>query len=232
MESLLELAPLLTSLLAKLNDYASPSAGSPVDASFGPGVSSGLRLVGPPQIAAPSRSLTTPASLSHPSITLPFQFNFFDLTGTESKYTSLAIDGESRVLNLLTHYSYAKLSSLELVVFPKAESLAYPQTFDAVWATSDSVITGTDIISVYGSQRVTFGGPVSSSLPIIMPCDLKSLNPVIRDSVVYKDTPKLFIAFYQNKDNVALGVSKAVICGSIIIRGTVECSSVRPAPTK
>nr|QQG34652.1 polyprotein [Davidia involucrata marafivirus 1] len=231
MEELLALLPALRELLSKNSSDAHPSSPQTVAPAILPGSSSGMRLVSPPRLPAPVRSLTTPASLAQDSISLPFQFTYYTITGVETGSTSLDVSGKDVILNLIKPFSHARLISLEAVVFPYSASLTYPQTFDAVWSTADSVIAGADIINVYGAQRVTFGGPVSSSVLITIPADLKTMNPILRDSVTYKDCPKLNLAFYTNHDNLALG-TKTPNCGAVIIRGVIQGSSVRPTPTK
>nr|AAQ08826.1 25kDa coat protein [Grapevine Red Globe virus] len=231
MESLLSLAPLLSELLSKIN--ASPSAApapQPLGSDILPGDRSDVRMVAPPKLPPAPRSIHSSPPLASPYVDLPFQFIFYDLTNAETGFTSLDLASKPPFLSLTSPYAYAVLQSLELTVFPKNPSYTYPMSFDAHWHSSSVSITGSQILSTYGGTRVTFGGPITSSNPIILPADLRSTNPVVKDTVSYNNTPKLTVAFHKNTDAPAVSVTTPVIYGSIVIRGVVRCSSVRATP--
>nr|UTM04030.1 coat protein [Grapevine Red Globe virus] len=231
MESLLSLAPLLSELLSKIN--ASPSAApapQPLGSDVLPGDRSDVRLVAPPRLPATPPAITPSPRVNSPYVDLPFQFVFYDLTNAETGFTSLEISSKAPFLSLTSSYAYATLQSLEMTVFPKNASYTYPMSFDALWHSAAVTITGSQILSTYGGTRVTFGGPITSSNPIVLPADLRSTNPVVKDTVSYNNTPKLTVAFHKNPEAPAVSVTAPVIYGSIVIRGVVRCSSVRVTP--
>ncbi|AWB13379.1 polyprotein [Alfalfa virus F] len=231
-EALAQLLPLIQGgrdLLASTSDVSSPSS---AQAEKSPaGSSPDARVLRAPPLPSPARQLSTPVSTSSLSIDLPFQWNFFDLTGTETKSASISIAGSSHITELLPQYRYARLINLELVVFPMAISMKYPQTVDVVWCTADQTITDGKIMATYGSQRISVGGPLNMSSHSILPANLSSLNPVVKDSVTYNDTPKLCVRFYENSDCKALGIT-APICASLFIRGNIQLSSPTATPSK
>nr|WCR76259.1 polyprotein [Alfalfa virus F] len=232
LEALSQLLPLIQGgrdLLASTSDV--PQA-NPSQAEKSPaGSSPDARVLRAPPLPSPARQLSTPVSASPLSIELPFQWNYFDLTGTETKSSSLSIAASTHITELLPQYRYAKLINLELVVFPMAISMKYPQTVDVVWCTADQTITDGKIMATYGSQRISVGGPLNMSSHSILPANLSSLNPVVKDSVTYNDTPKICVRFYENADCKDLGI-KAPICASLFIRGNIQLSSPTATPSK
>nr|WPD94566.1 coat protein [Grapevine Red Globe virus] len=231
MESLLSLAPLLSELLSKIN--ASPSAAAapqPLGSDILPGDRSDVRMVAPPKLPPAPRSIDPSPSLNSPYVDLPFRFVFYDLTNAETGLTSLDLSSKPPFLSLTSPYAYSVLQSLELTVFPKNPSYTSPMSFDALWHSVAVSITGSQILSTYGGTRVTFGGPITSSNPIVLPADFRSTSPVVKDTVSYNNTPKLTVAFQKNPDAPAVSVTAPVIYGSIVIRGVVRRSSVRVTP--
>lgn len=184
----------------------------------------GARVLTAPPLPSTAHTLTAPVRSGALSIEMPFQFNFYDLTGTESKSTSLDLAGKDVITNLIAPYRHARLTHLEAVIFPTAASLKYPQTVDAVWTPHNTTISDNKIMATYGSQRITVGGPFNVNSNSTLPADLALLNPVLKDSVTYVDTPRLCIRFHQNSDSMALGI-KAPIAASIFIRGKLMLSS-------
>lgn len=196
-----------------------------MDQAVHPGGSSGARLVDPPALSPAVRVLPSPRP---PSVVFPFQLDFLEFQGKDGAMHLWDAGSSAPVASLIKSFSYARLLSLEAVVFTNSASLTYPQTFDALWTTVQQNLSGDEIVKTFGSQRVTFGGPVSSSLPIVLPADLTSINPVLKDSIAYNDTPRLQIRTYGDSTLLATKSS----AGTLIIRGTIGCSGVRPLPTK
>lgn len=223
--------PVVTKLLSSISD-SEPSASmkdvpapvlqgarAPMD-SLDPGA----RVLSAPPLPSSAHTLTSPIRPGSLSIEMPFQFNFYDLTGTEKNSTSLDIAGKDVITTLIGPYRHARLTHLEAVLFPTAASLKYPQTVDAVWTPHNTTISDNKIMATYGSQRITVGGPFNVNSNSTLPADLALLNPVIKDSVSYVDTPRLCVRFHQNSDSMALGI-KAPISASIFIRGKLLLSS-------
>nr|QOJ37919.1 coat protein [Grapevine fleck virus] len=206
------------------SDAASPSADQPAVSSS----RSDSRLVSAPLPAAPPAP-TAIARNPRVSIHLPFQFLWYDITGTESSYTSLSIASRPEVVTVARPYRHARLTSLEAFVQPTASSATYPQTVDLCWTIDSVTPARSEILSVFGAQRIAWGS-VHFSAPILLPAELSSLNPTIKDSLTYTDCPRLTCGFYRNDACVALG-SSAPICGSILIRGVTECSAPTNRPT-
>nr|AOF41059.1 polyprotein [Fig fleck-associated virus 2] len=198
------------------------------DSTVLPGAVPEARLVQPPQLPPPP-SASSKGSSTRLATDLPFQFNFYDVTGTETGSTTLDISSKDVVLKLLGPYRHGVLLSLEAVIMPSANAAKYPQTLDAVWSTADHIISASEILATYGGQRLTWG-EASMNAALNLPADLSHLNPVIKDSTTYKDTPRLNLRFYQNPDSVSLGIN-APISGSVIVRGVLRLSSPTNTPT-
>nr|WCR76256.1 polyprotein [Medicago sativa marafivirus 1] len=232
LEALTQLLPLIQggkNLLTSTQDVPEQSATQ--TPSSPAGSSPDARVLRAPPLPSPARQLPTEVSTSSLSIELPFQWDFFDLTGTETKSASLSIAGSTHITSLLPQYRYARLLQLELVVFPMSISMKYPQTVDVVWSTADQTITEDKIMATYGSQRISVGGPLNMSSHSILPANLSQLNPVVKDSVTYNDTPRINVRFFENADCKALGIS-APVCASLFIRGKIRLSSPSATPTK
>nr|AOF41062.1 polyprotein [Fig fleck-associated virus 2] len=198
------------------------------DSTVLPGAVPEARLVQPPQLPPPPTA-SPKGSSTRLATDLPFQFNFYDVTGTETGSTTLDISSKDVVLKLLGPYRHGVLLSLEAVIMPSANAAKYPQTLDAVWSTADHIISASEILATYGGQRLTWG-EASMNAALNLPADLSHLNPVIKDSTTYKDTPRLNLRFYQNPDSVSLGIN-APISGSVIVRGVLRLSSPTNTPT-
>lgn len=182
-----------------------------------------------PSVTAPPPAPTAIARNPRVSIHLPFQFKWYDITGTESSYTSLSIASRAEVVLVARPYRHARLISLDAFIQPTSSSATYPQTVDLCWTIDSVTPTQSEILSVYGAQRIAWGS-VHFSSPIFLPAELSSVNPTIKDSVTYTDCPRLTCGFYRNDACYALSTS-APICGSILIRGVIECSAPLNRPT-
>jgi hypothetical protein len=218
----------LLPLLQSLSRSHVPSIASPPQE---PGAvpDAGSRVIPPPQLPSPSPSIATAKSPSA-GVSRQFQWIYYDLNGQESKITSQDIANATPIIHLSTPFRYAKLIELEALITPMAISYKYPITIDLAWTTNDQSLTAENIMNTYGSQRVSFGGPLGIASSISIPCPLLSLNPIIKDSTKYYDTPRLHASFHQNADCVDLK-SKAPICGTVLIRGKLLLDSPSISPT-
>jgi hypothetical protein len=218
----------LLPLLQSLSRSHVPSIASPPQE---PGAvpDAGSRVIPPPQLPSPSPPIATAKSPSA-GVSRQFQWIYYDLNGQESKITSQDIANATPIIHLSTPFRYAKLVELEALITPMAISYKYPITIDLAWTTNDQSLTAENIMNTYGSQRVSFGGPLGISSSISIPCPLLSLNPIIKDSTKYYDTPRLHASFHQNADCVDLK-SKAPICGTVLIRGKLLLDSPSISPT-
>nr|WPW57310.1 coat protein [Styphnolobium tymo-like virus] len=196
--------------------------GSPLSA----GHSSGDRLVDPASIQAAAAKLPPPRSL--PSIELPFQIPLLEFDFKESKTYTWDVASNNLVTGMLSSFSRGQLLSLECIVFPFSSSLTFPCSFDVIWCASNQSISGDDLLKTFGSKRITFGGPVSSSLPIEYPCNLESFNPMVKDSVAYVDLPRLTVRTFSDPDAAKL----KIFAGNLVIRGVISASGIRPMPLK
>jgi hypothetical protein len=194
----------------------SVDSSSPSGAGVGPSV-----LPGPSMDSAP-RTVSTPASQSPRPLTLPFQYVYYDLTGAETKSTHTSISASTQIATLTKPYRFARLKSLEAVVFPAAHAVKTPVSVDVAWVTADQSPTDKAVLNTFGAQRITVGNFTTSTFPIV-PADLTMLNPIIKDSITYLDTPRLALNFYKVD-----GADSTKISASVVIRGELELSSPLP----
>ncbi|AAC25012.1 virion protein [Clitoria yellow vein virus] len=127
-----------------------------------------------------------------PSITYPFQITIASL-GVAATSDAVSISAQSSLASFTSLYRHAILQDLHATIHPSASAPAFPTSVALAWVPYNSTATASEILNVYGGQEFCIGGAINSSKPIIIPCPLTNINPVIKDSVTYLDTPKLLV---------------------------------------
>nr|UBJ25997.1 putative coat protein [Sichuan mosquito tymo-like virus] len=153
-------------------------------------------------------------------IVLPFQHFLHRHTGNH-KFISLDV-AAIPALTAATKFSrIAKLTELEIVIFPGQKALTLPATITACWTPNTVQPDMYSTVSVYGSQMVTFGGSYHVGA-FVIPCDLSAMNPIIKSPLSYNDTPRLSLNCWLQTE--ATKISNTVSLADIYIRGKILCS--------
>nr|AAB88006.1 virion protein [Kennedya yellow mosaic virus] len=153
-----------------------------------------------------------------PTITYPFQIELASL-GTADASDAISIASNSSLASVTTLYRHAKLTSLKATIHPTGAAPAYPTTVALAWVPYNSSATAAEVLSVFGGQMFCIGGSINSLSPIDIPCNLTNVNPIIKDSVTYSDTPKLLM--YSTAQSTA---PTTATC-SLTISGTLTLHS-------
>lgn len=143
-----------------------------------------------PSIAAPGFTLPKPDSQLSSAIELPFQFQATTFGSAETA-AQVSLSSHSSITKLASLYRHAQLVECHAVITPTALAIANPLTINIVWVTDNSTAKPTEILNVYGGSSFTFGGAITTTKPIVLPLPMHSINPMLKDSVLYTDTPKL-----------------------------------------
>ena len=153
-----------------------------------------------------------------PTITYPFQIEIAAL-GTADASDAISIASNSVLASVTTLYRHAKLTALKATIHPTGMAPAYPTSVALAWVPYNSSATASQVLSVYGGQMFCIGGSINSLAPIDIPCNLTNVNPVIKDSVTYSDTPKLLLY------SVAQSTAPTTATCSVTITGTLTLHS-------
>lgn len=127
-----------------------------------------------------------------------FQFNVYDLTGTETESWSIATRSIGTLACIIQPFHEAHLTSVEAVVFPSAASIKIPVTIDLDWTPAD-VVPGSSLLQTPGAVRLTIGSLCASDNHIL-PANLHCLNPVIKSHLPCTDSSKLTLGFNPSRD--------------------------------
>nr|UBZ25923.1 polyprotein [Nectarine marafivirus M] len=169
----------------------------------------------PPLPRAPRVAET---DLSVPSVDYPFQWVVATYDGEAAKNISDDLSGSSTLAKITANYRHAELLSAELEVVPLASAFSKPITLSVVWTVASITPATQTETSYYGGRLVTVGGPVLLSSTTKFPADLSRMNPVIKSSVSYRDTPRISYTVYANG-----GTAGTHLC-TILIRGILRLS--------
>lgn len=212
----MELTSLLASALTDLvsNAISSASSSSNPPALLPGGFNDVSTL--PLPIVPPSVSPTAVHSGS--SVNIPFQQEYYGLTGGETGHASTTVPELSNVRDIIRYYQLCELVELEAVIFPSAGAYKTPLTVDLLWTPAD-VLAGAVVLSKPGAVRFTIGG-LNITNSGALPCPLQYVNRVIKSPVSYTNSPRLNVVFHKVPDHRPnTGTS-----GSLVIRGVLKCS--------
>jgi len=185
------------------------------------GMPSSANTLEPPTIAAIPLASNGPAPptpnghLGGGVLTLPFSFPVW----TEAKVTANAawtINNNNLLKDFLRPYRYAKLNHLEAVVLPRSTANV-PFEVNLTWTdnTEPDITTATASLNHIATTRYVYRDNVLSHAPGVTPAPLGGINPIIKDSVAYVDTPKLHMVVFVDGD-------PDTIKFDLLIRGSVQ----------
>lgn len=150
-----------------------------------------------------------------PRLEIPFQQEWYGLTGTETGTASTTISELSNVKNIINFYENATLIQLEAVIFAYAPSVDKSLTVELAWTPANLTLGNKAILGTPGGCVFTVGG-LNVTNGGILDAPLHHLNPVIKSPIPYDNQPRLNIKFHQVHTSVQNRRSAAVI-----IRGVV-----------
>ncbi|UED13285.1 polyprotein [Pennisetum glaucum marafivirus] len=153
-----------------------------------------------------------------PHIDLPFQWLLGNAPGDKNYYVTDAMATSVNISKLMAGYRHATLTKLEVEVVPLAAAFAKPITTTLVWTISSLTPSTTNELAYYGGRQLTLGGPVLMGSTTTVPCDLTRINPHLKSSVTYNDTPRLTYTTYANS-----GAANAPLI-NFIVRGIIRLS--------
>nr|AEX10524.1 coat protein [Cassia yellow mosaic-associated virus] len=145
-----------------------------------------------PPINTKSDVLPLQSGSPPPTISLPFQVLIASL-GTKDVSDSISIAANAAISALSSCFRHATLSSLRATIHPSAIAVSNPTTVSLVWVPANSTATPSQILNVFGGQTFCVGGAMQSTTPIDVPCNLSNVNPILKSSVTFSDTPKLLL---------------------------------------
>jgi len=152
------------------------------------------------KILAPQPALNTKANTlplqpgsPPPTVSYPFQLTLASL-GTADTSDSVSVSANSSLASYTSLYRHASLRHLKATIHPTHTAPAYPTSVSLVWVPANSTATASDILNVYGGQCFCVGGSVNSIRPIDIEANLSNLNPALKASTTFTDTPKLLYA--------------------------------------
>ncbi|AAW88530.1 coat protein [Anagyris vein yellowing virus] len=177
-----------------------------------------------PSIPAEGSHLVNPKSAVEPHIILPFQISAAEF-GVRETSVQITLSSDPTISTYTALYRHAQLVECEAILFPNFTSSSNPTHCDIIWVPSNSTASPKTILQTYGGSRYTLGGPITSNQTISVPLPLRSVNCMVKDSVLYTDTPRL-LAF-----SPAPLKPSSVPSGTLLVRGRVKLSSPLPQPS-
>nr|AIY22520.1 major capsid protein [Maize rayado fino virus] len=140
-----------------------------------------------PPLPDPPRVLeTTPSHF----LDLPFQWKVTDFTGYAAYHGTDDLSASAVLTTLCAPYRHAELLYVEISVAPCPPSFSKPIMFTVVWTPATLSPADGKETDYYGGRQITVGGPVLLSSTTAVPADLARMNPFIKSSVSYNDTPR------------------------------------------
>jgi len=133
------------------------------------------------------------------SIILPWQHHKYNCTSIDAGFVSVDIAFEDFMRQHTAGWRFAQLLKLEAIFMPNHGAIKYPFTVECVWTPQSTNLTAKAIPNTFGSQQIIIGGDRSLLSNYSVKCNLKSMNPRIRDSITYNDTPRFNLRYISNK---------------------------------
>ncbi|ACV53023.1 polyprotein [Blackberry virus S] len=195
---------------------AHPMPGPNVTSQVGPAPPNDDRVDRQPSLPLAPR--VAEVSPLHAHIDYPFQWEVGTYSGDKAAFVSDDLSASKTLKTLTAGYRHAEILSAEVDFVPLAPSFSKPISVGAVWTIASISPASAHEQSYYGGRLLTLGGPVLMSSTTRIPLDVSRINPVIKSSVSYSDTPRISYTVYS-----AAGTANTALI-SVIIRGIVRLS--------
>lgn len=206
-DALMAIVPLIAD---KISSHFTSSTTEEAPASRLPHTPGRIPVLPVPRDTTPVQSLSSGARLE-----IPFQQEWYGLTGTETGSASITISELANVKDIIKFYQNATLLHAEAAVFAYAPSVDAPLTVELAWTPANVTVGSSAILGVPGGCVFTVGG-LNVTNGGLLPAPLHQLNPVVKSPIPYDNQPRLNIKFHQIHTTVQNKRTAAVI-----IRGTI-----------
>lgn len=167
----------------------------------------------------PTHPLAAPAKNMSNGLIIPFQ-TFLHRHKGEHKFISMLIESVPHVAAQLSLAQIVEVIELELVINPCQNAMKYGGTVQAAWTPGYLCPDQYNVTSIYGAQEVTFGGTYHIG-GFTVPCDLTSVNPIIKSPMAFNNTPRFSINCWLNKDATK---DQVFALADIFVRGKLRLS--------
>lgn len=172
--------------------------------------------LGQSDLPAYASTLATPMSLGA-HIDIPFQF--LGVTVSPDNNEIHSFDPAGTILdNWGRLYRHVQFLSLEAAVIPSRGALQSPLELDVCWTPRNVTVKSTECLNVSGARRVMVSSAFIAFNEQVLPCPLGLVNPVIKDSVAYSDTPLFWYDQYKTG-------SREDSPANILFRGVLRLTS-------
>lgn len=172
-----------------------------------------------PSLPVP-RNTTPLATLSGgPRLEIPFQQEWYGLTGTETGAASTTISALSNVKSIIKYYQNATLVHVEAAIFAYAPSVEKPLTVELAWTPAHVTVGSDGILDVPGGCIFTVGG-LNVTNGGILTAPLHQLNPIIKSPIPYDNQPRINAKFHPIYDKVQNKRTAALVIRGIILVDT------------
>ena len=168
-----------------------------------------------PTLPVPRNTAPVETHSSGPRLVIPFQQEWYGLTGTETGSASITMSELSAVKDIIKFYQNATLIEVEAAVFAYAPSVDKPLTVELAWTPANVTVGSSAILGVPGGCVFTVGG-LNVTNGGLLPAPLQQLNPVVKSPIPYDNQPRINIKFHQIHTTVQNKRTAAVV-----IRGTL-----------
>lgn len=168
-----------------------------------------------PTMPIPRNTTPVQSTSSGARLELPFQHEWYGLTGTETGTASVTISEINSVRDIIKYFQNATLLEVEAVIYAYAPSVAKPLSVELAWTPANVVVGEGSILAVPGGCVFTVGG-LNVSNGGILSAPLQQLNPIVKSPIPYDNQPRLNVKFHQIHTTIQ---NKRT--ASLLIRGVI-----------
>nr|WPD94569.1 polyprotein [Grapevine rupestris vein feathering virus] len=151
------------------------------------------------------------------SLSIPFQWVALIIKSDSAAFT-VDLAASTTLKKLTDPFRSCEVTHLEVVLMPTLNAFNNPVTLHCVWTVNSVQPASGDELLYYGGQAITAGGPVSMNALATVPADLSRINPRIKSSVGYLDTPRL------TGTTMKCATAQTLPLAYVMIRGMVSVS--------
>nr|QUS93818.1 polyprotein [Grapevine rupestris vein feathering virus] len=151
------------------------------------------------------------------ALSIPFQWVALIIKSDSAAFT-VDLAASTTLKKLTDPFRSCEITHLEVVLMPTLNAFNNPVTLHCVWTVNSIQPASGDELLYYGGQAITAGGPVSMNALATVPADLSRINPRIKSSVGYLDTPRL------TGTTMKCATAQTLPLAYVMIRGMVSVS--------
>nr|QKI36476.1 polyprotein [Grapevine rupestris vein feathering virus] len=152
------------------------------------------------------------------SLSIPFQWVALIIKSDSAAFT-VDLAASTTLKKLTDPFRSCEITNLEVVLMPTLNAFNNPVTLHCVWTVNSIQPASGDELLYYGGQAITAGGPVSMNALATVPADLTRINPRIKSSVGYLDTPRLTGTTMKCSTAQTLPLAYVMIRGMVSVSG-------------